>query len=124
MIQSNWYELALIAFILGGIGIVLWRGGAANPVGTGRLGRQLGKLDDAVKGLDAKVERLEQQVDDIDRRAATVDDIGRIEAQLQALARDVATIRENDAMGRVSAEHVRRQVDALYEVIVKKGMDA
>lgn len=129
--SSNILELAIIAFIVVGMGVAIWKGGAANPVGTGRLDRRLGHMDRELKGVVTKVGEIEKQVEDIDGRAASKNDIKRLERQLKdhteraaAMARDIASIRESMAARQASTEHVRRQVDALYDVIVKKGMGA
>lgn len=131
MTAENMLELAIIAFIACGIGAAIWRGGAANPVGTGGLDRKLTKLGGELGEVRVKVTEIEERVEDIDRREAKVADIKRLERQLaahsqrtEAMARDIAQIRETAAARQAAGEHVSRQVDALYEVIVRKGMGA
>jgi archaellum component FlaC len=129
--SSNTLELLIIAFIVIGMGVAIWKGGARNPVGTGGLDKRLRHMDSELKGLGSKVGELDHKVEDIDGRAASKNDIKRLERQLkdhssrtEAMARDLATLRETSAARQASTEHVRRQVDALYDVIVKKGMGA
>ena len=49
--NENWFEAAIIVFIVVAIGLTVWRGGAANPEGTGSLGRKLSKLDGDLPAL-------------------------------------------------------------------------
>lgn len=125
----SWYELALIAFILLGIGTMVWRGGAANPVGTGGLDRKVASIDGELKRLGVKVGEIDSRVEDIDRRAAKVSDIKRLERQLEAQDAKIdvmsaALTEMNVASARKAAtvDHVKRQIDRLYDLLVEKGM--
>lgn len=123
MIGENWFELAIIAFISIGIAVAIFRGGAANPESTGSLGRQLralqtevGKLTSGLAAVKKDVSGMESRVAEIDRRAATVDDIRRLENRVDEIA-EAASARA------ATLEHVRGQVDRLYDFIVKRGME-
>ncbi|PAL25492.1 hypothetical protein [Sphingopyxis sp. GW247-27LB] len=43
--MSDLYQWAIIAFILLGIGVAVWRGGQANPESTGKLARRLSRVE-------------------------------------------------------------------------------
>ncbi len=129
--MKDWYEIGLIVFILVGIALASWRSGKAYPVGTGTLDKGLRRVDGELVTLTGKVTKLETRVEDIDLRSAKASDIARLEEQLrqhrestEAIARDITAMRERIAANAAEAKHVRHQVDALYDVIVKKGMDA
>lgn len=47
--MNDFYQLAIIAFILLGI-FVAWRAGQANPEGTGRLARRIGNVEKELQG--------------------------------------------------------------------------
>lgn len=78
---NNWLELVIIAVILIGIAVAIFKGGAANPVGTGALRSRLVALDGDLRSLNSKVGTVETRVAELDQRAATKGDIARIEAQ-------------------------------------------
>ncbi len=80
--ESSWLEAVIIAVILGGIAFTIFRGGAANPVGTGSLSKKLTTLDGDVKALRTQVDGVDIRVTEIDRRGATNADIERLEARV------------------------------------------
>lgn len=116
---ENWFELAIIAFIGLGIAVAIFRGGAANPESTGSLGRKLSKLQADVSklgGVKQDVAALQSRVAEIERRGATIDDIRGLEIKVDELAQQAA--------GRTATlDHVKEQVDRLYDFIVKRGME-
>lgn len=117
--MGNWFELAIIAFIGVGIAVAIFRGGAANPESTGSLSRKLNKLQSDVsslRGVKQDVANLKDRVAEIERRGATVEDIRGLEAQIKELA-------TSDAGQTATLDHVRNQVDRLYDFIVKRGME-
>ncbi|MBD3772106.1 MAG: hypothetical protein IE921_00820 [Rhodobacteraceae bacterium] len=125
----NWYELALIALILGGIGLAVLRAGQQNPVGTGSLDKRIGEIDGELRGVAIKVADIEVRVEDIDRRAASKNDIKRIEKRLDTtdskmddLTQKVGELREAVAAKQASIDHMGRQLDMIFQVIVPKGM--
>lgn len=126
---GNYLEAAIVLLIMAGMGLLIWRGGAKNPVGTGGLDRKLAKVDGDVKSIAAKVDEIETRVEEIDKRAAKTSDIKRLERQLEAhvektdeIARALAASREDAAALKSSLDAVRRQIDLMYQVIVEKGM--
>lgn len=158
MNMSNLLELAIIAFIVIGIGAAIWRGGARNPVGTGGLDRKLTTMGSEVHAMRTKVGDIERRVENMESSAANATDIARIESTLKehadevaALARTLAAtsqsirgmadtlpdinsrlratsqqigeLRELSAARGEAAEHTRKQVDRLYDVLVTRGME-
>lgn len=87
--MDDWLEGLIIAVIMIGIGVAIFKGGAANPVSTGGLRSKLSTLDadmrqikSKVDGVQTKVDTVETRVAELDQRAATKGDIERIEQRL------------------------------------------
>lgn len=98
---SQYYELAIIAFILMGIGFVMWRGGQANPESTGKIGRRLA-------GLERRVGHVESQI----KATATTDDITRLQGQIATL---LAAVEGDRKMQQLTYHSVKRMEDHLIE---------
>ncbi|NCP19052.1 MAG: hypothetical protein GW855_07835 [Erythrobacter sp.] len=136
-------ELVIIGIILVGIGVVIWRGGAANPVGTGTLqhdvssmrqehvahGRRLKKLEEAtasakdVEELSEALKKQQARIDSIERQVSGIAETGtatavrvrHIDERQDKMAEDIASTR-SDVGGAV------KQIDRIYDVLVPKGM--
>lgn len=120
--MNDWLQLAIIAFIMLGIGWVVFRGGQANPESTGELGQQLTALAGEQRGMSARIGDLEKDIDRLDKDAASKADIKRMEKALGELQQEVAGQSKNAAAREATLAHVAAQVDRLYQVIVSKGM--
>lgn len=90
--SNTWMEWAIIAFITLTICWIVWKGGAANPMGTGRLSRKVGHLSGEVGRLEIRIGHVETEVDELKKEVATVKDIERVEALLNRTARGVERI--------------------------------
>ena len=64
-------ELAIIAVILMGIGFVIWRGGAANPVSTGTVQHKVNNFGHEMKALGAKLSGFGDQISQLQKAAET-----------------------------------------------------
>lgn len=127
---GNIMELAIIAFIICGFAAAIWRGGASNPVGTGRLDSGLGEVK-------TKLFEIETRVEAVESKAASTEDIVRLEESLSKLAQTLPDIEArqralSDKMGKHAAtsaataaevRHISKQVDLIYSVLVPKGME-
>lgn len=134
--HENWLELAIIAFIVLGIGFVVFRTGAANPESTGAIGKQLRTLQKDVSSVKSEVSAvkdemggIDRRVTEIDRRTATTDDIRGIEKKLDEHGKCLAQlddaqtrIREEAAARHAKLDSIGDQVGLIYSVIVPKGM--
>lgn len=127
--SGNLFELAIIAFIFIGIAVAVWKGGAANPESTGSLGKKINTLDQDVKRLDGELKHAVAEVDRLNGQAATKADIKRLERKVDDHCGAVEQIKQQvDEQGRSAAareatlDHVKSQVDRLYDFIVNKGM--
>lgn len=127
---ENWLELAIIAFIVLGMMVAIWRGGAQNPVSTGSLNRKVGKIASDLNSIKAEFKGIDSRVTEIERRGATSDDIRGIERKLddqglclQQLDTRLDGLSVTVAAKLASAEHTAKQVDRLYDHIVQKGMN-
>jgi hypothetical protein len=74
----SYFELAIIAFILLGICFLLFRGGQANPEGTGRLARRIGKVEQtlAEKATTESVDAARSEL------AALSAKVGKLETEM------------------------------------------
>ena len=107
--MREWYELGIIAFILAGIAYTLWRGGQQNPVGTGRLQSEVGKVRNEVSAFEARLKQL-------DENAASKGDVERLSeimteerAKIDQVFTRIAGINE-DLNGMRSENRVKTQV--------------
>lgn len=131
MLSREVFELAIIAFILIGIGTAIYLRGAANPVGTGKLQRDMttlkadmARVKEIAKGA-AKAEDVRRLEKDMAQKDEKIEEVftclRKIDGDLDGLQKEVA--------GRMAAVEVTTkltatQVDRLYYHIVRKGMDA
>ncbi len=122
-------EFGIIAFIVVMLAIVIWRGGMANPEGTGTLGRKLGTIKTELAQVQSEVKTIAGRVTEIDRRAATTGDIDDLKSQISEQAQCLKQLDESlNALGisgaarEATLDAVRQQVQMIYQVIVPKGM--
>ncbi len=130
--NSNWFEILIILFIIVGIGVVLWatwKGGAANPVGTGGLDARQKTFDAELSGMRSQIDQIEERVEKMENHYAKASDIKRLEkrqevldGKLEAVGRDISAIREEAAERGALAKSTAGQLDRIYKVIVEKGM--
>jgi len=73
---TDWLEFAIIAVIIGGIALAVFRAGAANPEPTGAIGKEVGTLKN-------RISHIEKAVAEIRASAATSDDIEVIRAEMK-----------------------------------------
>lgn len=109
--NENWFEAAIIVFIVVAIGVTVWRGGAANPEGTGSLGRKITKLDGDMKGVKREMTGVKDEVAEMRRGFKSLDS-------------DLDDLKIAAAARHQSLDHIKERVDMLYDHIVRKGMDA
>jgi outer membrane murein-binding lipoprotein Lpp len=109
---GSWLEWAIIIFIVASIGTVVWRGGAANPEGTGTLGKKVSRLSGNVSTLSQRVGHLENEVADLMRDAATAKDLQRIEM----------LIEERTGAQRDLMERSARSIDRIERLLIEKGL--
>ncbi|KTE24446.1 MULTISPECIES: hypothetical protein [unclassified Sphingopyxis] len=101
--MSDVLQLAIILFIILGIGVAVWRGGQANPEGTGRLGRRLGKVEQALSGK------------------ATTEDVGEVQNEIASLNNKIARLEAEQAADRRVNQLTYEAVRRLEDYFLKKG---
>ena len=84
MDSGNLIELAIIAFIVIGIGVAVWRGGAANPVSTGTVQHKVNNFGHEMKALGTKLSDFGERISRLQESSASAEDVRRIEAELRA----------------------------------------
>lgn len=121
---GNWLETILIVIILGGIGLVIFKGGAANPVSTGGLDRKMIVLEADVSalnvklgGVETKVGAVETRVIEFEQRAATKGDIERMEARLAGSERKLEALDGRLDTTEQSLARIESDVGALKTVV-------
>lgn len=132
--NSSWFEILIIIFIIIGISVVVyfsWKGGAANPVGTGGLDERQKAFAQELVGMRSQIDQIEDRVEKMESHYAKASDIERLEKRLRSHDRkmdkvsdDIATIREEAAERAALAKAAGKQLDMIYEVIVEKGMSS
>lgn len=127
--SGNTFELAIIAFIILGIAVAIWKGGAANPESTGSLGKKITTLDQDVKRIDGDLKHVRDEFDRLNSQAATKADIKRLERKVdehcgavEQVKKQVDEMAVSAASREATLDHVKEQVDRLYNFIVNKGM--
>lgn len=137
MSTGNLLELAIIAFIVLGITVAAWRGGARNPVGTGGLDKKINELSGEVKAVKTSVGDLVERVEKIEGDTATPADIRRLEKAIEKLANKQADHESRqralaDKQGEHAAisagtaakvDHIDKNLSLIMSVVVPKGME-
>ncbi len=137
MSPGNLLELAIIAFIVIGITVAAWRGGAKNPVGTGGLDRKINELKGEVAEVKTSVGDLVQRVEKIEGDTASPADIRRLEKAIEKLAKVQADHESRqralaDKQGEHAAisagtaakvDHIDKNLTLIMSVVVPKGME-
>lgn len=113
--RGDGYELAIILFILLGIGWVVWKGGAANPEGTGTLGRRVNGISNKVSALSTRIEHIESDIEEMKHGAATTKDIQRLEGLIE-------TVRAEMAGDRKMSDRTQHSLDRIERLILEKGL--
>lgn len=120
--RGDGYELAIILFILLGIGWVVWKGGAANPEGTGTLGRRVNGISNKVSALSTRMEHIESDLEEIKHAAVTGADLARVEGQLSTIRAEMGAIRTEIGGDRKMAERTQHSLDRIERLILEKGL--
>ena len=113
--MSEWFQIAVIGFIVLTIGAHALRSARANPQDTGTLGSQL-------NGIDKRLGKVEGEVKRLDNDAASKADVKRIERQLANLTSEVAEIGRSAASREATLDHVKETVDRMLAIIMQRGM--
>jgi chromosome segregation ATPase len=79
-----WVETAIIIIILLGFGAVLWKGGAANPVGTGALQTRVTAIGQKIETLKSDMARATEKMSTLEGSCASSVEIGQLRDMVQA----------------------------------------
>lgn len=120
--RGDGYELAIILFILLGIGWVVWKGGAANPEGTGTLGRRVNGISNKVSALSTRIEHIESDIEEMKHDAATSKDVQRLEQLVATVRAEMGAWRAEAAGDRKMSERTQHSVDRIERLILEKGL--
>ena len=117
--MHSWLDYLVIAIILLGFGVVLYKGGAANPVGTGRLQRRVQQLAADVSSQGDKIEALETQVN---VRVSGIEVQLRELSDRMALKADIDAVRRELAADKAISERTWHAVDRLQNYFIAFGV--
>ena len=106
--MSQYLEGAIVAFIVASLLWFVWRGGAANPEGTGAVARRVNALRAEVGSLSGRVDKVASEVKKLERESASTADIQRLEAKVDGKAE--------------LAERTWKSVDRIERFLIEKGL--
>lgn len=143
-------EWAIIAFITLGIAYAVWKGGAANPVGTGGLQRTVNQIASRLQGMEdrsaskedltrieaalqVEKDKIDKVVGQFEGLVATITELrqdwGARNQAVAALAESVRVldsrmdqVAETVAGMREGQRGIERNLDRIYNAVVEKGM--
>lgn len=119
-------QYILIAAILGGILLIsrtqARRQGQANPFDTGALGQQIDNLGGRLAAIKIEVDDSDRRLGELEKNAAKVHDIKRVEKAIEGLDRTLDRVAEDSTARGATLDHVKETVDRLMKVIVERGM--
>lgn len=137
MNSGQLFELAIIAFIAIGIGVAVWKGGAANPVGTGALQMKLKSVSSDLSNMRGSVNRLADDFSALQGRAVSGEEIERMNEKLEAeirrtdkvfasleiLGQDIHALREGQSAKNVVIESLSEGLRAVSHQITEHRED-
>ena len=110
--MSDWFQWAIVAFIVLSILFHVWKGGTANPESTGSLGRKVNGLTAEVFALSGRVRHVEAGMKKLEQEAATSRDV----EQLKEL------IDERLKSQKELSEATNRNVQRIYDIMLERGL--
>jgi len=122
--MSEQLQWLIAIVILVGLASQIWRGGRANPVGTGALQRQLTAVGAEVKAIDAKLEgacsksdldRLRGEVERIEEAGASSVEIAELDGRIAVLDQKI------EGWGGAT-RRVEAMVQRIEGILVKKAL--
>lgn len=128
--MSDIFQWAIVIFIVLSVLYHVWKGGRANPEGTGSLGRKVnglssqvsalsGRTAQQVSALSDRVGQVEVDVKDMKRDGATTADVSHLEKLLDSR---LDTIRTEMAGHKEMSEGTSRNVQRIYDLMLNKGL--
>lgn len=131
--MSDLFQWAIIAFVMLSILWHVWKGGAANPIGTGRLQSDMTTIKAKVVELEksskgtARASDVAHLRDEMERgKDERAQAMKQIDAKIEKVS-DELDVLQKDCAGRLATVEATttatgHQVDLIYRQIVAKGM--
>lgn len=113
--MSDMLQWAIVAFITLGIALAVWRGGAANPQGTGKIAKEIGAMKGELTGLSTRIGYVEHEMEGLKTESASTKDIERLEEK-------ITTVRAEMAGNRELAERTYTSVERIERLILERGL--
>ena len=112
-------DYLLLAFILIGIGVSIFRSGAANPVSTGKLSRRLSAVESQQQEQAQQIQQLDERIEKgLTRLEGSVSDV-RSE---MATRSDLVTLQRTIEGERALAERTWHAIDRLQNYLIESGL--
>jgi hypothetical protein len=118
--MSDMLQWAIVAFIMLGIGVAIWKGGAANPQGTGQIAKQVGAMKGELIGLSARMGSVENEMEELKTESASAADIVGLRAVLDE---KISTVRAEMAGDREVAKMTYRGVERIERFLIERGLN-
>lgn len=128
--MSDQLQFAIIAAIIIGISIVIWKGGAANPEGTGKLAREVGAMKGELTGLSTRIGYVEVEMGELKDESVSSKDIealrgsfdDRIESLRVSFDDRINTLRAEMSGHRDLAQRTFLSVDRIERFLIERGL--
>lgn len=119
--MSDLLQWAIIAFIVLGIAVAIWKGGAANPEGTGQIAKQVGAMKGELAGLSQRMGFVEHEMEELKNESASTEDI----TQLKALFEEkISTVRAELTGSRELAQRTHLGVERIERFLIERGLNS
>lgn len=119
--MSDWFQWAIVGFIVLSILFHVWKGGAANPESTGSLNRKVSVLTNEVTTLGGRVKHVEGELKDLKRDSATTRDVAKLEEVIEARLGTVdAKLEGQRDLSQATNDSVRR----IERILIEKSLGA
>ena len=105
--MNDWLQLTIIAFIIGTIGWLVWKGGASNPVGTGKLQRDVTNVREQVTAIGTRLEGVEGNLKTEREKVDTVS------GKFESLVATLAEVRNESASRNKAVEALAESIRTL-----------
>lgn len=112
-------DYLLLALILLGIGVSIFRSGAANPISTGRLSSRLSAVETQQQAQAQQIQALDERIENgLTRLEGSVDDV----RQAMATRADLAGLQRTMEGERALAERTWHAIDRLQQYLIENGL--
>ena len=117
--MNDWFQWMIIAFVVLSILWHVWKGGATNPIGTGKLQHDVTNVRQQVTALGSRVGHVEEGMKRMEAESASTKDIERIE---QVIEGKIETVRAEMTGHRQLSDSTNRSVQRIEKLLIERGL--